>query len=283
MIDRVVVSLRRMSAVKTLRNACAALFIAGAVHSVRGETAARSDAAIAAAPTLLIIHTPALAPTADAWAEYRTATGWNVVRRATPDSDNVPWRREQIRRTIREEAAAAGASPFAIMLLGDADDDAIPPWMRTQHDDSLRDWTFDAYATDLPYQFINDDQSPDVPLGRIPARTNAEGLAILAKIAQYEHEPALGTWRRRVTFVAGEGHYGPADALLEQMFSRMVDQLVPTMFDVSMTYMKPSSPYCPPAADITQTILDRLEDGALLFMFVGHGNADAFDDLYCLG
>jgi hypothetical protein len=61
------------------------------------------------------------------------------------------------------------------------------------------------------------------------------------------------------------------------MFRTMVERLVPDAFDVSMTYAKPSSIYCPPPSRLTDTLLARLGEGAILFNYVGHGNESGFD------
>ena len=59
----------------------------------------------------------------------------------------------------------------------------------------------------------------------------------------------------------------------------MVERFVPDDFDVSLTYAKASSIYCPPPSRLTATVLRQLGDGALLFNYVGHGTATAFDEL----
>ena len=42
---------------------------------------------------------------------------------------------------------------------------------------------------------------------------------MLDKIKRYESDRDLGVWRLRVTYGAGEGHFGPADRLLESLRS----------------------------------------------------------------
>jgi hypothetical protein len=143
----------------------------------------------------------------------------------------------------------------------------------------LRDRT---YVSDHPYQLMDDaDDLPDIPLGRVPARSNAEALIALDKVRRYEAcqgEPHT-RGSSRVTYVAGEGHYGLMDSVLESMFKVMVDQLVPAAFDVSMTYAKATSPYCPPPSQLSDTVLTRLGEGCVLFNYVGHGFERGFDSL----
>jgi hypothetical protein len=54
---------------------------------------------------------------------------------------------------------------------------------------------------------------------------------------------------------------------------------VPDAFDLSMTYAKPSSIYCPPPSKLTDTVAERMTEGSLLFNYVGHGFAKGLDSL----
>jgi hypothetical protein len=97
-------------------------------------------------------------------------------------------RQEAIRRVIRtawRDSNAPSDSDFAVMLLGDTEAksmSAIPAWYFPQHDSVMRsgDGRNDKFATDLPYQLMDDaDASPDIMLGRVPARHVDEAMAAL--------------------------------------------------------------------------------------------------------
>ena len=231
----------------------------------------------------LIIHASHLKKAAAAWADYRTEDGWNVVRHPVDPADDVAVQRRALRRTIRQFAAdhqEDATLPIAVLLLGDADARGVPTWTFPQLDPALRDIDDDNYATDHPYQLIDDtDDLPDIALGRIPARTNDEAIGVLEKIKRYEHDAPFGLWRRRIAYAAGQGRFGLADTLLEMLFKQMATRLVPDEFDVSMTYAKASSIYCPAPSKLTDTVLGQLGDGALLFNYIGHGSAERFDYL----
>ncbi|MEE8154483.1 MAG: C25 family cysteine peptidase, partial [Phycisphaerales bacterium] len=233
--------------------------------------------------TYIIIHAAHLATAAAAWADYRTEDGWSVARHPVEPDDDVAVQRRALRRTIRRFAAdhqEDAILPIAVLLLGDADPRGIPTWTLPQPDPALQDIADDNYATDHPYQLIDDtDDLPDIALGRIPARTNDEAIGVLEKIKRYEHNAPFGLWRRRIAYAAGEGRFGLADLALEVLFKQMVSRLVPDEFDVSMTYAKASSIYCPAPSKLTDTVLDQLGDGALLFNYIGHGSAERFDYL----
>lgn len=243
--------------------------------------------------TLVIVHSPALIESARDWAAYRTQRGWRVVLlESSPAIDlNPGTQRKTIQAAIRAahaNASAKDAAQFAVMLLGD--DDVLPAWRYAQTDPLVMD-DDRQYISDQPYQFADDrNQTPDFPLGRVPARSNDDARSLLKKIRTNESNAHLAglnggsdddaVWGGdRVTYIAGEGHFGPMDPLLEALFIMMVDRFVPDAFDLSMTYAKATSPYCPPPGRLTATVLDHLGAGGVLFNYVGHGWERGLDSL----
>lgn len=243
---------------------------------------------------LVVVHAPDLAEVARQWADYRRSGGWEAVciDAAALDAPHAAAgvTAEAIRAELRRRFRAArlrGAGPadFAVLLLGPAAHadgrPAIPMWHRPQRDPDLigREGLADI-ATDLDYQLADDlDDLPDFALGRVPARSVAEALAALDKVKRYETAAPSGPWRRRITYLAGEGGFGPIDTLLERLFVRLVDQVVPYEFDVGMTYANPRSPYCAPPTRLGEIVLERLSEGALLVNYVGHGQVNMLDRL----
>ncbi|MCI0676993.1 MAG: C25 family cysteine peptidase [Phycisphaerales bacterium] len=246
--------------------------------------------------TLLLIHAEHLQPVAQEWATYRESNiggAWRVILHSNPPAENLAAHRADLQNWIRETHASIQPSPdastFAVLLLGDAPSadsspQGIPTWKFPQTDPSLVSGDQRSFISDHPYQLADDrDDSPDFPLGRIPAQTPEEARIALEKIKRYESTPPAALGRNRITYVAGEGHFGVMDSLLESLFKSMVDRVVPAQYDLSMTYAKASSIYCPPPSKLTQTVLDRMTGGSLLFNYVGHGFATGFDSLHYNG
>ncbi len=269
----------------------AALFGPPCVPPLAAQTPATNpspaapDATTQPARTLVIVHSPTLLDSAMEWAAYRSQRGWRVLlRETTPSADlNPGTQRHAIREAIRAahaDAAPSNPSQFAVLLLGD--DDVLPAWRFPQTDPLVMD-DDRQYISDQPYQFANEaDAIPDFPLGRVPARSNVDARALLGKIQANEAAAGLAgsPWGGdRVSYVAGEGHFGAMDPLLEALFIMMVDHFVPDAFDLNMTYAKATSPYCPPPAKLTETVLDRLREGGVLFNYVGHGWERGLDSL----
>jgi hypothetical protein len=238
--------------------------------------------------TFLLIHAADLEPAARAWAAYRRSRRWSVHLEPVAAAAGAG-EREQRRRWVQERIRdrhqrhlARGGGDFAVLLLGDAGGRGIPTWSHHQADPLLRAMggpNGRTYASDHAYQCLTGTSWPQIPLGRVPATTMDEALVVLDKVRRYETAAPPGPWRRRVNYAAGEGHFGPLDTVLEMSFRLLVERFVPADCDLSMTYAKPTSMFCPPPDQATETILQRLGEGALLFNYVGHGAADRLDDL----
>ena len=274
---------------KNLRKTVVAALALLAV-SMSSALAPADDHAKAAgsAGTLMIIHPKALAASAGEWSKYRSSGGWNVLTHEVT-ADGLPEDLAlQLRAVIRAEIvrhASPEREAFNVLLLGDVD--AIPTWSFRQAEPSLLDADGPEYASDHPYQLlVDDDESPDIALGRVAVSTDEQARGVLEKVKAYESHPRgathdqLDVSGRRITYVAGEGRFGPADALMESMFIAMVDTLVPPAFEISMTYASAKSVYCPPPSALTDSVLDRLGEGSLLFNYLGHGWERGFDSLH---
>jgi hypothetical protein len=236
----------------------------------------------------MVISAKALDASAGEWAQYRAECGWKIIRHEMPVAESSEALAHQLRASIRAahaQRATHGGDPFDVLLLGDVE--SIPTWMFRQTEPSLFDADGPEYASDHPYQLIDeDDEIPDIALGRVALASDAEARAVLAKIRTYEsaggagHGEEIDFASRRITYVAGEGRFGAADALMESMFISMVDTLVPPAFDLTMTYASAKSVYCPPPSLLTESVLNRLGEGSLLFNYLGHGWERGFDSLH---
>lgn len=240
----------------------------------------------------MIVYAQGLHESALEWSAYRgSANGgawridlFEVAAPPSTDAAALDAQRSNIRRLIRDAhkaAAPVDAAHFAVLLLGD--DDVLPAWRFPQSDPVLMD-DDRLYISDQPYQLLEDDDViPSFALGRVPARSNDDARRLLAKIKSNETAASDVAPSDRITYVAGEGHFGPLDVLLETLFVMMVDHFVPDAFDLSMTYAKAASPYCPPPSKLTDTVLAQLSEGGLLFNYVGHGWERGFDSLHWNG
>lgn len=231
-----------------------------------------------AADVLVVCPRPlqaALAP----WIERRQAEGLSIERlepEPTPDA----------LRTKLREAARVGRSRF-LLLVGDADpastsDPAVRavstptfhlPAKVNIHWGKERD-----IASDNPYADLDDDQLPDLAVGRLPADSPAELSVMVEKILRYESAADFSTWRRQINIVACLANFGGLiDAVLEQGARKFLTDGIPASHSTHVTYGNWKSPYCPDPRFFHQTTVDRLNEGCLFWVYIGHGHRQVVD------
>ncbi|MEX0585388.1 MAG: C25 family cysteine peptidase, partial [Pirellulales bacterium] len=218
---------------------------------------------------------PALAP----WVAHRTGQGHRIEFVDNRGSA------VEIRQAIRDRAKR-GDVRF-LLLVGDAEPglerDAalrsrcIPTHLVTAKV-NIR-WGSEAeIAGDNWYADLDDDQLPDLAVGRLTADTPAELAAMVAKILRYETGVDFGRWRQRIHFIAGLGGFGAlADATIEACAKKFITDGVPTAYSTTMTQASWRSPYCPDPREFGQTTLGRLNEGCLFWVYIGHGHARGLD------
>jgi len=108
---------------------------------------------------------------------------------------------------------------------------------------------------------IGDDGVPELAVGRLPVRDNAQLAAYLAKLQSYE--AAAGAWKNRSVWVAdGVDEGGEFIDDTEELIPR-----IPPTLDVDRIYVDELG-----AGVARQQLLETLNEGALLVHFLGHGN-----------
>jgi hypothetical protein len=127
-------------------------------------------------------------------------------------------------------------------------------------------------ATDNWYADFDDDGVPDAAVGRLTVESADELRAVVKKIVAYEKQPDFHRWRSRVNFVAGASGFSPiVDALLETTARQIIAAGIPAGYETKFTYANWRSPFCPDPRRFHETLLDRLNEGCLFWVYMGHG------------
>jgi hypothetical protein len=131
------------------------------------------------------------------------------------------------------------------------------------------DWLLNV---DNPTQVI-----PDFQGGRIPARDAAGALAYVRKLVAYERGAPLGDWRNRVMLIADDDKAGadpdPLAWLHVEQTAALDRDALPAHIDRGYVYLHryPDGPNdTKPAA--RNDILNEVNQGVVLFNFIGHGS-----------
>ncbi|MEY4179832.1 MAG: Lys-gingipain precursor [Planctomycetota bacterium] len=241
-----------------------------------------APAAIARAtgPDTIVVCPAPLVSGLSEWLAFRRGQGHRVDLMVLEGVDGADQARERIRTRIR--ATARSGALRSIVLVGDA-----PP--ADNRDAALRSRTIPAFfadakvntrwgsepqiATDNGYADLDDDDSPDLAIGRLPVDSAAELAALTSRIAAYEQTLDHSLWRQRVNFVAGVGGFGAlVDSLLETATKKFLTDGIPNCYETSMTYGSWRSPYCPDPRRFQQATLERFNEGCLFWVYIGHGH-----------
>jgi hypothetical protein len=139
-------------------------------------------------------------------------------------------------------------------------------------------------ATDNPLADLDGDGTPELAVGRLTADSPAELAIMIRKIVEYERPENLGLWCRQIHLVAGVGGFGfLADTALEMCAKRFITSGVPAAFGTTMTHASWRSPYCPDPRRFGETTLERLNEGSLFWVYMGHGHRRGLDLLHVPG
>lgn len=260
----------------------------GGAVSLEGPVFAASKSALLR-PKSLALRTAAVDPAKGVeWlvlapAEFRGALTGLVERRASQGlaaafvsvEEARAWgggdlpAQEALRRFIRH-AATEWPEPKLkyVLLVGDAErggDSGIPAGSR----DALgAGWT----ATDGWYARIDDDDVPDLAIGRWPARTPEEAAALMPKVARFEDAPP-GEWRRTLHLVLGTAGFGPGmDGMLKTGGMKLASDLVPESFNFGVqSTLELDLPFTYPPRDYNPFLTQRVNDGCMVLAYSGHG------------
>jgi hypothetical protein len=125
-------------------------------------------------------------------------------------------------------------------------------------------------ATDMPYADVDGDHVPDIAVGRIAADSADELADALSKVLRYEQAKG-GDWQRRMNIVVGAGGFGAVtDAMIEAVGRHVVQQTVPSHYDVRHTpaYARSRSA---DQREVRALVRDQLGEGCLAWIYLGHG------------
>jgi hypothetical protein len=230
-------------------------------------------------PDAVVVCPKSFVPALEPLLAHRHAQGHRFVY--IPNT----WTAEQIRTGIRETAKKGGLK--YVLLVGDAEPAlALSAQVRercipTHHAAAKVNVKFGSepeIATDNWYADLDDDQLPDVAIGRIPADSPKQVSDVVAKILAYERSVDHGLWRQRINFVAGVGGFGGlVDSMIESTTRKFLTNGIPAGYTTSMTYGSWRSPFCPDPRRFHEVSLQQHNDGCLFWVYIGHGQSTALD------
>ncbi|MCL6100247.1 MAG: type IX secretion system sortase PorU, partial [Bacteroidetes bacterium] len=177
--------------------------------------------------------------------------------------------------------------PFYVLLFGDGTYDYlnseklsnnfVPTYETPESLDEIYSYPMDDYYA----RISGNDSKADLAIGRLPIDTEDDAKSVVDKIIAYETTLDKGLWRNTVTLVADDGpqalgvddgsiHTSQSENLAKNKLPKYFDQnkiylvAYPTVY-TGLGRRKPG---------VNQAMIDAINNGTLIFNYVGHGNPE---------
>ena len=138
------------------------------------------------------------------------------------------------------------------------------------------------HVTDDFFGLLDDDEGlftddlVDIGIGRFPVSTQLEADIIVDKIERYYAKESFGSWRNDIVFIADDGdaddgniHMWQADSLSNYVADNYTDINIKKIY--LDNYLQESTPGGPRSEATQNAINNKIDKGALLVNYTGHG------------
>ena len=215
---------------------------------------------------------------------------YNEFSSGTPDV--TAYRR--LMKMLYDRASTTEDAPKYLLLFGDsrsdnrmltlssADPDDFLLCYESQNSvDAIRSYVLEDYAG-----FLDDNEGGnhvrdkvDIGVGRIPAHNANEANAVVDKLIAYMQNKDAGAWQNVVLLLGDDGdesmpnqHMKDADAIADIMTNNFPSYIVERIYWDDFPVVKSATGNRYP--DVTKAIYDRLDKGALVVNYSGHGSSN---------
>lgn len=242
--------------------------------------------------TVAVVCPPVFQEALSSWLEYRQKQGYSFIMISTADLDGAVHgdNNELTLRISRSLNAVNRKTPLsAVLLVGDAwpAPETKDDWSRIVPSPRIAAQVIDRFgnekhiASDSWYTDFDGNGFPDAAVGRFPVRSPEELIALTEKIVRYEERIPAGQWQRKIHFVAGIGDLGAiADQVINSVVRKIVAGMIPDEYVSTFTQANWKSPFCPAPSLFRDVVISRLNEGALFWVYMGHGWYQGLDVLH---
>ena len=217
---------------------------------------------------------------------------YNEFSSGTPDATAI----RRFMKMLYDRAATAQDAPKYLLLFGDGfTDNRMITLSRYNADNYLLTYQSEnsvnavrSYVLEDYYGFLDDNEGSnflrdkvDISVGRLPVQTLTDATAVVSKIIGYMQNLVPGTWQNVIVLMGDDGdklipnqHMKDAEAVANIFTANYPEYMLHRIYwdDYPMEVLATGNSY----PLVTEAIYNRLNEGALVVNYSGHGSANVF-------
>ena len=132
------------------------------------------------------------------------------------------------------------------------------------------------FASDAALGDLDGDLMPDVPVGRIPARTEAEVKKVVNKIISFEQRQPSVDDLRLLSWAGAPGFNPAIDSIATGLMTKVLQGKAPRWVTPWLISGDAKSSFCGWPPDQSAMFTEQLKRGGILAVLVGHGEVRYF-------
>ena len=221
-------------------------------------------------PLWLVVGKPGLVEAVEPLAAKRKAEGFRTVISTKP-----------VAEALRD--ASPTTSSFLLLVGDDEPGKETEAWSLPAKRLPLYRWQEHQprqYASDWVWGDLDGNGWPDIPVGRIPARSRQEASVVVEKILEFEGRPPSQSDLLLPVWGGAPGYGGVVDAVAGVMLVNMVGTLTPKWCQPWLMSADTRLATCGWPPDQPASFAARMREGGFLFSLMGHGSQRAFHGMY---
>jgi hypothetical protein len=183
-------------------------------------------------------------------------------------------------KTVEEAMAASSRRPDFLLLVGDDEPgQEKSPWFLPAKRRKLYRWRNVQpleFPSDAAWGDLDGDGIPDIPVGRIPARTRAQVELVVQKILAFETQPPTVADLQMTVWLGSPEYSATINAMASGLGVAIIQTRGPQWLRSWLVSGNPSDPFCGWPPDQPARFTRQMKQGGILSVLMGHASADAF-------
>lgn len=183
-------------------------------------------------------------------------------------------------KSVEEILAASSRRPDFLLLVGDDEPGREKsPWFLPAKRRKLYRWRNvqpQDFPSDAAWGDLDGDGVPDIPVGRIPARTRAQVELVVRKILAFESQPPTPADLQMAVWLGSPEYNAAINAMASGLGITMIQTKGPLWLCPWLVSGNPGDPFCGWPPDQPARFTRQMKQGGILSILMGHASADAF-------